>query len=256
MNYAEFIDRYLNGSLNEPEEKELKLLMQQETFRQELQLASEMKEALDSKSWYFIQDKQNKDYKEYQEIYASKTMQDLKKALQERAENKESRFQTKHIVSIAASIALLFGVYTSFFTGSSNSSLYQKHIAHTELILSITRSDTTNQWLEKLNNALEQKNYVQAIDILNEPSFEKPKSLNKTLFLGYCYTLSNQMTKAKEQWKQLEASDSLDASKSSWFLGLIHLKENNTEKAKEYFNKIVSTKGYKHQEAKEILGQL
>ena len=64
------------------------------------------------------------------------------------------------------------------------------------------------------------------------------------------------MTKAKKQWKQLEASKSLDATKSSWFLGLIFLKENNIEKAKEYFNKIVNTEGYKHKEAKEILEQL
>ncbi len=112
-------------------------------------------------------------------------------------------------------------------------------------------------WQESIS-AYQLKDYQKVVSLLSQK--EQNSSLNSEqkfyLGLAHLYQKDGQTQKAIQYLTTAKKENPrLYEENSNWYIALAHLKMNQKEAAKEYLQRIVNTKSWKHQEAQRLLDE-
>lgn len=159
-------------------------------------------------------------------------------------QDEKSPFRLRKViryVSAIAAVFILFAiVYQQTSTTINGSKLYAKYVEYDSLEGFIQKSEATS--FDKAQHLFEQKEFAEAIAI-----FEKIKTQGKSNDLSQIYlALSLAETEQFEFSLQnlqpiLNNNNSLQQANALWYAGLISLKANQNQKAKEYFERYLTT---------------
>jgi hypothetical protein len=136
--------------------------------------------------------------------------------------------------SIAASVAILIGLFVFMQNNNPNFEDYNQH----ENAYFIERS-SVNENLKKAQDAFNSKNYKEAIT-----NFEKVRKQNESPEIQLFYAISlleyNQFQKADVYLMDLKLGNSVFKNMATWYLGLSKLKQKDYKSCKEILKSIPS----------------
>ncbi len=255
------IIQYFQGDLSEFETKDLFAAMQKDSEMQKtFALEKEIMDATDENSWSFEAGKNVKERKELLEILQNNQAKTVKKAIQEAKsrEGKRGR-KTKRMpafaIGIAASIALIIGVFTLTPNNFDAQATYASYYDANTLPAFQKRSDNTIGALEKGVQLYTKGNYTQAITSLeNIPAAEQ--DMASQVYLAFSYAEDERYQKAKQVLQNINDKKFMDAEKKYWYLALIHVKANQTAQAKQNLQYIIDHNLFQVTEAKKLLEEL
>lgn len=157
-------------------------------------------------------------------------------------QDEKSPFKLRKVIRYVSAIAAVFVlfaiVYQQTNTNINGSKLYAKYVEYDSLEGFIQKSEATS--FGKAQHLFEQKEFAEAATI-----FEKIKTTGKSNDLSQIYlALSLAETKQFESSLQnlqpvLNNNNSLQQANALWYAGLISLKANQNQKAKEYFERYI-----------------
>ena len=159
---------------------------------------------------------------------------------------------------IAAGIALLLGLFYFLSSGSKpdTEALFAKNFEpYRNIMAPIVRSDNTQNLKEKAFELYETRNYDKAALLFTQLY----KDTNEPVYLFYKANSLLALGKPEAAIplfeQHLEANDFL-YDKSTWYLALSYLKSGDTDKALQYFEKVLQNNTYKVKEARKLIKEL
>jgi hypothetical protein len=260
------IERYLknemSGSDLEIFEKKLK---DDAELRSELRIQIELFESVGNNSDYaMFQQKLNREEvdrlksklrsKEYQGL-SSNIKNAEKMYLSEQSTTKRSFRKYYRYLAIAGMIVLFFGIYFSQMN-SSYSSYYDSY-ADWSTLPSFTEKGELNTFT-KGELAFKKEDYKAAVEQFATIETSDELYIFSLQYLGASYDKLNQNDNAIATFQKLsKVDDSYESSKGYWYEALLHLKNNDKEKAIIALQKSVgNSKNYNAEEAKLLLKKL
>ncbi|HHS95562.1 MAG TPA: tetratricopeptide repeat protein [Phaeodactylibacter sp.] len=139
------------------------------------------------------------------------------------------------LAAAVAVILLFFAVY--WFYPSTD--LYRRFAIHAPIQL-IDKSKAEEQLLTQIQNAFNEKDYTQALPLINKFLAIHPDDLQLKFTQAICLLETEQLDAAKDSFLQFASTGSIFRNEAYWYLALCYLKENNKEKAMEILQKIPS----------------
>lgn len=259
------IDAYLQGKLTGIESQTFEKRLQQEPdLQEEVRLQQQLFDTLGAEKWHSIQRTKNKErLAELKSKLRSKEYQDLSENIRNAEtvyfnENDKVRPFQKYYryFAIAGVVVLFFGIYFSQLN-TSYSSYYEANVDWQELP-SFAEKGQQNDAFAKGEIAFKKEDYKVAAEQFAVVETSDELYTNSLTYLGASYDELNQNEKAIATFKKLATVDeSHESSKGYWYEALIHLKNNNKEKAITALNKsIEKDTNFKYQEAKVLLRKL
>jgi len=163
-------------------------------------------------------------------------------------------------VAVAASIALLLGVY--FLMPSPNSEFQLAQYLETPTTIAI-RGETTNAFSEawlKGESAYKEKNYEEAVSIFSTLQNDFTEAINhngkRLIYLGISHLQLGQYDLAIDAFRQI-STDSPLQDERDWYLALSYLAKADKENARTVLEKIsTDASHFKNQQAIELLENL
>lgn len=260
------MNRYLNDEMNELERKRFeRKLENDEKLRKELSLEKELRDVLNDNDDYtlFSGNQQNEELTklktklrsdEYQEL--SNTIKSVGKEYLENEEATKPRKNYYKYISLAAVLVLFFGIYFSQINTSLDS-YYEANVNWSELPSFIEKGQQEDLFSQG-ELAFKASNYEKAISKFSkiEPSHES--YVFSLQYLGASYDLLNKNDEAIVTFQKLTSiGNTFQHSKGNWYEALIHLKNNDKEKAIVALEKSAkNTRAFKHKEAKKLLEEI
>ncbi|MBC8754618.1 tetratricopeptide repeat protein [Kordia sp. YSTF-M3] len=259
------MERYLKGEMTGLELQKFEQKLKEDAeLRSELRIQIELFEAVGNNSDYSVfQEKLNREEvdklksklrsKEYQDLSAN--IKNAEKVYFSE-QSKVRPFQKYYrYLAIAGVIVLFFGIYFSQMN-PSYSSYYDSYVDYSTLPSFIEKGEVTTftkgELVFKKEDYQAAAEYFAAIETSNELY---PHSL---LWLGASYDKLNQNDKAITTFQKLsKVADPYLSSKGYWYEALIHLKDNDKEKAMKALEKSTEDEdNFNFQEAKVLLRKL
>ncbi len=242
MKDIDLIDKYLAGSLSVDEEKRLEELLANDVdFAGEFNFRKDVQSAIASKKREVL--------KEKLKVYESDSPF---------VEEKASSKMNWKILSIAASLVLLFGLgwVMGVFTSNDYQGLYESEFApYPNTVFSITRSDSNDSLERKAFVAYESEDFGAAITLFKELMETKNDPYVK-FYLSQSYLGADLSLDAISVLEDLISEDHKLKAESLWYLGLAHIKNGNQEKAVGYLQELSILGTYKKMEVDELLKAL
>jgi len=204
----------------------------------------------------------NEDGIAYQEYLLSDDAKKIRTAIN-KASNKYKRNSITPIkryqryYGIAASLVLLIA-FSYTFTSNQNTpeNLYADYSNLSDLP-SLTQRSDADKLLSDAEELFLNKQYLGAVRSLELYSEKyNSQSVNTFLYKGMCYLELEQYSNAKQIFKTLQSSDSLDKNKAYWYLALTSLKQENIANTKKTLQLIVTNSYYNHKKAEQLLAKL
>lgn len=141
--------------------------------------------------------------------------------------------------------------------GANERILFEKYYVPYKPSTDIDYQDPVFQDVSGTMEAYANKKYFEAII-----RFQKLLENNQDLvfvkfYLGLSFIETNQYNKAEAILGEVvEVENNIYHDPAIWYLGLIHLKQNQNEKAKEYFKNLLQDQNLYRDKAEEILNSL
>lgn len=244
MDNTERIDRYLRGELPEEEKNAFEA-----ELGQNAELATELALQKDLEQFLRKQDRRaalkgqletiGKDF--FQEAPAQET-------------GRIVPLQRRHVLrwatGLAAAIALLLVARFVFFQPS----LYDQYGQHPPLAM-IEKSNEVQDQLAAMEAAFNQKNYAQALPLLQAYVREKPEDLQAELYLGICLMETGQYRAARTIFTKISGGESSFVDYGQWYLALSYLKEGNKEESRKILQEVPAESEFA-QKAQDLLKRL
>lgn len=164
-------------------------------------------------------------------------------------------------IAVAAALILALGLGLLFMPNNENSLLVDElktPYAAPVVTMGENNSNPDQIWQESIS-AYQLKDYKKVISLLSEKEQNFSLNSEQKFYLGmaYLYQENGQTQKAVQYLTTAKKENPrLYEENSNWYIALAHLKANQKEVAKEYLQKIVSTKSWKHREAQLLLKEL
>lgn len=184
----------------------------------------------------------------------------LKKKLQDFesniGRNKETSIFNYRNLAIAASIALLVGWfgYNRFFV-TDYIELYDANFEnYPNTVYTITRSDTINSIEREAFVAYEAEAYEKALVYLNQITEKNKPYLD--FYKALSYLKLNETEKAKSYFNKIITEKNQFIAESHWYLSLIYLKEENKDEAKRELGTLIENYNYNKEKAEALLSEL
>ncbi len=264
MNEETRIYEYLLGKMSVQEKKHFELTMENDPSLKEMVLfEKELLESLNPEDWHQIQKAEGKEFQELRAVFRSEKIQKARKHLSEAMERNRHITPQKEskkffLLKIAAIVIIGLGVFGLWnpFSSEKPSEIYATYLEKSMPASLLTRAGEDTS-LEKAATLFNQKSYAEACTILTQIIQENEKpSASLYIHLGIAQMESKDYTAAAKTFAQLKPEVYVDAEKKHWYLGLLAIKQNQMAIAKEQLGILVQKKGFKHQEAQEILAKL
>lgn len=251
------IHKYLRKELNSDEERlfQDKLSFNQE-FCQRLALEESVNDSLNEESWSFVKNPNSTEVKNYQRIFQSKEIQELKKTLQQILEEYNSTYRKKSwiLYLTTAAVVTIISTLLLFPKEVSNKTLYSKYLNKNELIALVDRGKT-DSILSTSQILFDKKNYTEVIDLLNQ-EIQTTNNINVYIYLVISQIELERFDEAEIVIDKLIISNLLDAEKGHWYKSLLYLKSDKIEETKRELNFIIQNNFYNKDKAKELLKEL
>ncbi len=243
----EKIEAYLTGQLSEDEKKEFEInISENKEIREQVKFIQELKNIASQEGRKTLENK----IKKAEEKYASSI----------ESNNRRKKIKAFRIVSVAASLTILLSISITLYLSQNNQNqIYDEYFQTPEnTFVSYARGSEKSKKIKLLTRAAKQydrKNYQKAASIFNN-QIELLPELSPYIFLAAMSNMQlNNTTEAKKQLEYLNKTKTNNFP-SSYFLGLLHLKNGQTKTAIQYFNEAANDKNAYSQKATEIINRL
>lgn len=242
MEKEHLIEKYFLGTLKPKEQEEFENLLETDSFFKE----------------------QYEFEKSVQKVLKSEQRELLKNKLEQLELLQNSKVKTSWFksngVSIAASIIVIFTLSIFAYIISNRTTTNKLYVSYYEkypnTVAPIIRSGEESLTLEQMAfKAYETDQDIEAVKLFLELK-EKQKSEYLNFYLAQCYLNMNKDDEAMDLLEANIKNDTNFASVSKWYLALLFLKNNNTEKAKFLLQQISLEKKYNYIVAEELLQKL
>ncbi len=241
------IEEYLDGQMNEEEKQK---------FESEISNNKEIKDQVT-----FIQDLKKIASHDGRETLKNK----IKNAENKHANNIESNSRKKRIrkfraISAAASITILVSLSIALYlTQNKNEQLYDEFfLAPENTFISYAKGGAESEQIQLLTRAAkyyDRKEFENAAKIFNK-HIELTPELSSYIFLSAMSNMAVNNTKKAMQQLEYIKKTGLDNLPAEYFIGLIYLKNGNTEKAFAQLKNVADRKGAYSQKATAIIKKL
>lgn len=257
----EKIDQYLKGTLDESEKHNFEQLLQEdEILREEVIIQKQLYKTQDFGTITSLDNNKNaEELSKYKDKLRNKENVDLsnkireigRQHLEEKSKTKKKKNSSKYY--IAASIAFLLTSIFLFNRSSNLENYYNDNVAWEELPSFVDKGNETSNFT-KGELYFKNKEYKEAILLFNTISPESELYPFSLMYLGASYDQLNENKKALESFNSLSKLHSFqEYSRGYWYSLLIHLKQNNKEKALEMKAKILENENnYNYKKALEL----
>lgn len=244
MNNTERIDRYLRGELPDGEKNAFEA-----ELGQNAELATELALQKDLEQFLRKQDRRAALQGQLKTI-GKEFFQDAPTQETGRIVPLQRRPVLRWVVGLAAAIALLLVARFVFFQPS----LYEQYGQHPPLAM-IEKSNETQDKLAAMEAAFNQKNYAQALPLLQAYVREKPEDLQAELYLGICLMETGQYNTARSIFSKISSSESSYVDYGQWYLALSYLKEGNEVECRKILQAVPAESEFA-QKAQNLLKRL
>lgn len=173
--------------------------------------------------------------------------------------SKKSSFKRQWKISIAtaAAVVLCFGIYSIFNSNPSAEQLFSQYYeTYPNTVLPIVRDASSDQNIkQQAFEAYENKNYQKAIELFSNiytsegdeyALFYKAMSMIESN-----HDLENAKTILKDTQWTIEFKE-----KSLWYLGMVYLKQQQTEQAKTTLQKLSALGDYRKVQVEDLIKKL
>lgn len=256
------IDHFLKNELTEIEKKAVFVRMNSDAiFKEKVLFEQQLFDTLDEKSWSFAKNIDNSEAKEYENLFKSDAIKDIKNSIAKANDNfkkkKTSGFKKWQIFSSAAVIALLISVYFLLPKNETPQEIYASHINMSELPSIVNRGNEISfKKLAKAQQFFENNQHSKSAIIFSEALKNNSNNSSIYIYLAISQMELNQFEKAEKTLDSLKTSNLVDAQKSYWYKSLLYIKANQIEKAKKTLATIIDHSYFNHLKAKKLLDQI
>ncbi|WP_108802296.1 tol-pal system YbgF family protein [Aquimarina sp. Aq107] len=170
-------------------------------------------------------------------------------------EKKQTQKETKVLkipswgYAVAASLAILLGVYTFVKTGST----YNDFVSIPEL--SITERSIDNELVKKTEDAFNSAEYSEAEVYLSELLKNDRDNSEYNFYLGITLVEQDKYKKASEVFGKLQKGTSIYKYKAIWFEALNQLKQGKKDQCKSLLKQLPN-EAEDYQKAQELLKEI
>jgi len=233
------IDGYLSGELEGEMMEQFQIQMSlDKNFKKEVILQKEIHDSLtDSKK-----DKLKESLNNYhsQQAYSQTSIL--------------HRIRTEAIAAAIISIMVIGASVAGFFNfGNSNQSIYDSNFSPDINKIVVRSAEQVNESIiNKGIDLFNEEDFSAALDCFNKEG-DNPKAI---LFKGICEMELENFENAILNFSKLLDNNNIYTDQAEWHLGLCYLKNNDTEKAINIFNRISKTDGVYQASAVNIINEL
>ncbi len=240
----QLLQNYLDNKLTTKETAEFnKLIKEDNEFAADVQAFETLDHGLSSLGYQHLKN----DVKSWEKEWLKDTTDETKT---------QSMFS---FYSVAAVILILISVGIIFYYNSSTDPqelFAQNYTPYQDMILQRGSDDVENQSLTEGMQAYNMQQYDLAANKLNHYLSSFPSEYGAALYLGISQMELDNFD-SSEQNLVLAMNDPMFTQQSQWYLSLLYLKSEQTEKAREKLIEISLNKDhYKSKEASDILEKL
>lgn len=244
MNNTEKIDRYLRGDLPETEKSAFESQLAQDN-----ELAAELAVQKDLEQFLRKQDRREALKSQLGNI-GKDFFQEVPTQEKGRIVSLQRRPALRWAIGLAAAIALLLVARLVFFQPS----LYEQYGQHPPLAM-IEKSNEAQDKLAAMEAAFNQKNYAEALPLLQAYVQEKPEDLQAELYLGISLLETGQYPTARSIFSKINKSESSFVDYGQWYLALSYLKEGNQAECRKILQEVPVESEFA-QKAQDLLKRL
>jgi tetratricopeptide (TPR) repeat protein len=252
MNFTGYIDRYLEGTMENSE-----LIW----FQKELDGNVELQEDLR------MQKKLNGLIVENQTICLQEQLNMIHSNLFKESEIKTSVFSEPKrnkvlylTMGIAASCMLLTIIISKQLnTNISKNDIYNKYFepANIGMVFRSAGNGEINDELRSAMSMYEQKNYVNAINLFEDILNKDSSRIGLNLYSGISHMEIKEYDEANKRFnKIIDQNSNAFIESAKWYLGLCYLMTDKENQAKNVFTDISKSNSYYNKDAKKILKQM
>lgn len=256
------LEKYFRGHLSEQELLVFNERKKDPTFVEQLNIEQQLFNSLNDSSWSFTENVDAKIVTEYQELFESEEINDLKATLKtlnnKQHDSKVRSLNWKPIVlTVAAAVVLIITIFSFNNQPVDSSEIYASYYKVDDLTYSIVRSADLENSLQEAQQLFFEEQYEEALLLIDKHISQKGlDSPELYLMKGISLTELGSYQQAQLTYDSLINSDFLDAQKGYWYKGLMYLKKGDTEQALTLFKKIESENYYNSSQASEIIKML
>ncbi len=173
-----------------------------------------------------------------------------------------SRLQLKFWMQVAAAVLILISAATYFLvikekTSPSADSLYASYYQKLPADYATRSNENGNDLFINAIKLYNENRYDEAISIFNKIIQADPSNNAARLFLGICYTETNNFQKASGLFNDiLIKHDPIFEEHAAWYLSLCYIKTKKPDLAKPLLNNLVETRSFYVGKASELLRKL
>jgi tetratricopeptide (TPR) repeat protein len=245
-NNIEFIEKYIDGELEENEILKFKeLLSTDHDIKQNYKLSMGINNSILEEDVMAL--RETMDYMYNEELVVKRS---------------PSVFANKRFYYAAASVALLIATGGLIQRISSpdmaNGEVFEKYYAPYEITVTHRSGNTeVDRLLLNAFEKYEEKNFEQALVLFEEVLETRNNDMALNLYSGISYMEEEKYQKAKTSFDNIISDkDNLFIEQAKWYLGMCYLKTENTDKAEDVFNEIVKEESYYKDVAVKVLKDL
>jgi hypothetical protein len=249
LNYAEFIERYLDGEMGKDEqlwfEKELDANPE---LQKELQLRRNINTAIHEKEVMELRS-------QLKEICSSP-------AYRETTVRKNTVVLYKKLLIAASFITIvIIGSFLVLFLRNksySNEEIYAMYYRPYEATMNFRSADASiNSDLRTAMKYYENKDFRNALVLFEKILNNDSSRIGLNLYSGISYMEVKEYNDANSNFQKIiDDKYSLYIEQAEWYLGFCYLMTDNTDKAKRQFKQIAGQNGYYTDKAIEILNKM
>ena len=185
----------------------------------------------------------------------AKTLQQLnRKYILPGSQVKQGNFR-KWMAAAAAVLILIFGgIYFFSDKNMSTEKLYASYAEHAPVKIQL-RGNTADSFAGMAADKFNNKQYAEALPLLEQYSKQQPGDIQMIFSLGICYLETNRFTDAEKTFSTIAAGLTAYSETATWYLALTALKQKDIKKCRSILNSIPQTSAW-YTKAKALLEKL
>ncbi|WP_046757864.1 tetratricopeptide repeat protein [Kordia jejudonensis] len=256
--YAQ-IASYLNNQMDDTAKKDFEARLESDAdLASFLETYSTLEGVYNDEKWTITTTASATEIKELAQAFRADDVANISKKIraiqQENHPKKSSKKKTYfYYISTAVAIAAVFTLfYFSFMQSLTATDAFDQYHDWSTLPAFQTKSDTTTS-LEQARNLFKNEKYSEALSLFKSYTKGEIYNPNVALYIGVSQLELEEYTEALKTFNVLKNSDAIDHHKAYWYIALVHLKQENTEKAKNTLQTLAQHPNFYNSEKAKVL---
>lgn len=227
------IEQYLNDEMQPQERKDFERQLQtDEELKNNFQLYNSINNTMKADD---VSDDENE---------LSKTLQQLNRKYILQGSNVKLGNFKKWIAAAAAVLIIVFGaVYFLSDKSTSAEKLYATYAEHAPIKIQL-RSNTADSLAGMAADKFNNKQYYEALPLLQEYVKQQPDDIQMNFSLGICYLELSRFADAEQIFSAIATGQTAYTETANWYLALTALKQKDISKCRIILNSIPATSAW------------